>query len=200
MHRETAYDTVHDSQRHFRILLDAMARPGKVASLNGVSLRPPAGIHAASVLAGFALLNADVEFWVGGRAPEVSKYFTVNTASAPVAPPHADFLFLTGTGGREQAVPARVGSPRYPDTGATLVVDVASIQGGPGQGHAALSLSGPGVDGTARVHVAGLDPELMGCIAEKNEEFPMGVDTILTDGAGHLVCLPRTTAVAFEQT
>jgi alpha-D-ribose 1-methylphosphonate 5-triphosphate synthase subunit PhnH len=200
MHRETAYDPVHDSQRHFRILLDTMARPGKIGTLNGVSLDPPEGIHTASVLVAFALLNVDVGFSAAGRANAVSEYLTVNTASQTVAPEEADFLFLAGTGGRRAAEPARVGSLRYPDTGATLVVDVASIRERPEPDHARLSLSGPGVDGETTVYVSGLDPDLVEAIAEKNEEFPLGVDTILADPDDRVVCLPRTTVVALART
>ena len=52
--REAAYDTVHDAQRHFRVLLDAMARPGTLAHLQADHLQPPADLHRASALVGLA--------------------------------------------------------------------------------------------------------------------------------------------------
>ena len=96
MHRETAYDEVFDAQRHFRTVLDAMSRPGRVNRLTGPVLSPPAPFLPASAAVAFALLNADVTFHLTGFTDAAAAYLTAHTHSRPAPAAQADFLFLSG--------------------------------------------------------------------------------------------------------
>jgi alpha-D-ribose 1-methylphosphonate 5-triphosphate synthase subunit PhnH len=160
MQRELQYDIVFDAQEHFRLLLDAMARPGEIRVLPIEDLTPPDGIHAAAALVGFALLNADVSFYATGlHWDAITRYLTVHTSAAPEIPEKADFWFMSGADHPENAnadidgfagggssaayytgllARAKRGSLSYPEDSATLVVSVAqlSVVGGSGaNGH-----------------------------------------------------------------
>ena len=50
MQRETAYDQVFDAQEHYRLLLDAMARPGTIYVLPRMSMTTPPGLTGAAAL------------------------------------------------------------------------------------------------------------------------------------------------------
>jgi alpha-D-ribose 1-methylphosphonate 5-triphosphate synthase subunit PhnH len=194
MQKEILYDDVFDAQQHYRMLLDSMARPGKINVLPEMELTAPAGIHAAGALTAFALLNADVSFYVEGPAAyEVARYLLVNTAARPVELAEADYIFLDGGAPAELLQQMKVGTLPYPEDSATVVIAVEGLvnEGG----GLALWLKGPGVLGEKKLCVDGLDPAFFETLATINGEFPLGIDVILTDKERKVACIPRSTKV-----
>ncbi|MBC7923113.1 MAG: phosphonate C-P lyase system protein PhnH [Ferruginibacter sp.] len=197
MVRETAYDEVFDSQRHFRIIMDSMARPGKLNRLHDVVIHPPPEINPASALVGLALLNADVSCFSPADAEAVAAYFVANTASRLQPAAEADFLFLRGDAASGALAQAKTGTLAYPDTGAFVVIDVVQLSKQPVADALVLRLAGPGVPGEETVFVRGLNADLLAAIRDKNAEYPLGVDAILTDQEDRILCLPRSNRFSF---
>ena len=193
MQREIQYDEIFDAQAHYRLLLDSMARPGKINVMPQLELTTPRGIHAAGALVGFALLNSDVSFYVDGPAAEdVSLYLLVNSSAKPAEIEEADFVFLHGTAATDNLYRLKTGSLPYPENSATVIVAVEELGGETGL---VLTLSGPGVDGERRLAVAGMDTALLEALVTINAEFPLGIDLILTDPTGRIACIPRSSRV-----
>jgi alpha-D-ribose 1-methylphosphonate 5-triphosphate synthase subunit PhnH len=197
MLRETVYHEIHDSQRHFRTLLDSMSRPGKLNRFAPVGLTPPASLGKTAAYTGLALLNADVSYHADLLGADAADYLRVNTHSHPAAPAAADFLFFAGDDVRAADLirDAKVGQPAYPETGATVVVMVSRLGKSSHVGGLQLELTGPGIESREIVFVEGLRPEILAMLAEKNREFPLGVDAIFVSADETLLCLPRTTRV-----
>jgi alpha-D-ribose 1-methylphosphonate 5-triphosphate synthase subunit PhnH len=198
MHKETQYDEVFDAQRDYRLLLDCMARPGKVNSIPKPVWSAPEDLHTATALVAFALLNADVSFCITGpNADTLTPYIQINTGARTDTVENADFIFIPGVGSGAALASAKKGTLPYPEEGATMVVGVGALLAEPPSGDAALvlTLQGPGVDGTRTLGVSGLDPVLLEMRQECNEEFPIGVDLILCDPEQQIACIPRSTAV-----
>lgn len=194
MQKEILYDDVFDAQQHYRLLLDSMARPGKINVLPEMELTAPAAIHPAGALVAFALLNADASYYVEGPgAYEVGRYLLVNTAARPMEIGEADYVFLDGGAPPELLRQLKVGTLPYPEEGATVVVAAEGLAH-EGEG-LALQLSGPGVAGERMLYVRGLERTFFDVLADINSEFPLGIDVILTDGARRLACIPRSTKV-----
>ena len=243
MQRETTYDPVFDAQEHYRLLLDAMARPGKINTLprlilsvpagatpnQGPAAQPGSGAHPdaaafsdaaasgsapqprsgtltdAAALVGFALLNADVRFFVDGAGSDVAtRYLLVNTSGRPASLEEADFVFASGLASAALVEAMKKGSLPYPEEGATLVLSVAALSAEASQGATeasqilALTLQGPGINGKKTFFVRGLSARLLEALQQSNVEFPLGVDLILTDGDGHVACIPRSSAFRWE--
>ena len=192
MIRELTYDLVFDAQTHFRLLMDSMARPGKLNVLNGVVIDPPASLNPASALIGLALLNADVTYYAAENADVITDYFVTNTASQPAPADVADFVFLPGNHEPEIVIEAKIGTLSYPETNAFIVIDVATISAEPITDSVPITLAGPGVNGETTVFMRGLNPDLLRTIRQKNAEYPLGLDTILTDRDGQICCIPRS--------
>jgi alpha-D-ribose 1-methylphosphonate 5-triphosphate synthase subunit PhnH len=201
MIRETIYQEIQDSQRHFRTLLDSMSRPGKLNRFAPVALTPPPGLHRAAAYVGFALLNPDASFHADSLSPAAVDYLRANT-HAPVAsqPTQADFIFVNGVDPRAETLlaEARVGQPAYPETGASLVVQVSALGKSSHTGGLQLELAGPGIETREIVFVEGLRPELLQILRDKNQEFPLGIDLILVSAEETLLCLPRTTRISWS--
>ena len=198
MQRETVYDMVYDAQEHYRLLLDAMARPGSIRNLPHMPLVVPTPLNPAAALIGFALLNADVTFHINGPdAVMAGRYLLVNTASHPAEPESADFVFASGAASAGLPEMMKKGTLAYPEEGATLILNVEALD--TEMGELALKLRGPGVAGERTFFARGLDPALVEALQHCNKEFPLGIDLILADTAGCLVCIPRSSRVRWEQ-
>jgi alpha-D-ribose 1-methylphosphonate 5-triphosphate synthase subunit PhnH len=195
MQREIQYDEIFDAQAHYRLLLDSMARPGKINVMPRLELTTPQGIHAAGALVGFALLNSDVSFNVDGpSAEDVSLYLLVNTSARPAEAEEADYVYLDGTAAADILYRLKTGTLPYPESSATVIVAVEELGGETGL---VLTLSGPGVDGERQLSVAGINTALLEALVTINAEFPLGIDLVLTDPTGRIACIPRSSRVKF---
>lgn len=193
------YNPVFDAQRHFRVLLDCMARPGKIRDLADISMVLPIGISLPAALIGFALLNEDTTFWMHPSLAEASSFLQRHTGSRPTSLEKADFLFGSAGMETEWVRKASVGLAEYPETGATLIVEADQVSTEPLSETIALSLEGPGIDQEKQLHVSGIDTSFWQALREKNENYPLGVDAILVTPTGSISCLPRSTKLYWEK-
>lgn len=202
MVREAGYDEVHDAQSHFRSLLESLSRPGRIQLLDGVEINPPSGLNRASVLTALALMDGDVRFHVVHDERGESAYLAANTRAVPDRLDKAAFIFAEGEDSPEILESADCGTLAYPDTSATLVLQIEAASAQPLDGGLRLEFAGPGVDGTGVLFVRGLNPDLLLALLARNAEFPLGIDAILTfedaAGAPSIVGVPRTARLAWE--
>lgn len=199
MQTELNYDTVFDAQVHFRLLLDSMARPGKVNSFPASEIFPPEGLNTGAALTAFALLNADTSFYIcGENAVVTGEYLLINTASRQAEISIADYVFLPEGYFGDELRDARTGMPAYPEDSATLIVACELVSGTPHRGSVKLTLKGPGVNGETEVFVSGISATLLDLVAEQNAEYPLGLDLIITDNYNNLLCVPRSNKVEYS--
>ena len=200
-----SYDPVFDSQRHYRVLLDCTARPGSIGLLHEVEVEKPAELSQSATLIALMLFNRDVSFFLGREASPAAGYLVRHTRAveAPVAA--ADFVFVHGRDTRDAVAALRsvkTGEPMFPETGATVFLEVETISPAPLSDCLRLTLSGPGIEAESMVYVSGIDPEFLETLRSRNCEFPTGVDVYLTcDSVSAGPCVlsfPRTTKVSWE--
>ena len=192
MIREVNYNEIFDAQLHFRIILDSMSRPGKVNNIGEIKIQSPEKLHPASALVAFALLNSDVAFYAQNNKETISEYFVVNTNSKPTSINKADFVFIDGSNDGEVVLEANNGVLEYPEKSATIVIDVDNIYDVPKDQTHEIILQGPGVNGEKRVYIRNISASILQALKEQNSEYPLGVDVILTDSEGNIMCIPRS--------
>jgi len=167
-------------QRVFRRLLDAAARPGTVAELSDLAAGAPAWLAVLSVFVDRAVSFADPDGLLGTR----DRAFLPARSEAP---DRAAWLLRDG----RRPVPAcfvpALGTLEEPERGATLALRVEGV----GRGRS-LHLSGPGIEGSRSLAVAGLDPSWLTARCGWCAFFPRGVDVVLADRE-RVAVLPRTT-------
>ncbi len=100
--------------------------------------------------------------------------------------------FIVAEGRVPPAFEPRLGTLGSPETGATILVNVAAVGDG-----AVWRLAGPGIETATSFAVTGLDPAWMAARDEWNAGFPLGVDLIVLDRS-RLVALPRTTRITAQ--
>jgi alpha-D-ribose 1-methylphosphonate 5-triphosphate synthase subunit PhnH len=184
-------DPVHDLQRVFRKILAATASPGTIVELGAeallLDLELP--LNKGVLLVALALLDAETSFYASSpEAASPREAIAHMTYAKPTYPDEADFVFVLGSEGVPEAIAAAAaGSLVDPHLGATIVVEVESIDEA-----GELVLSGPGIESSARLGLVP-DPAWLEARNAKNHEFPLGVDLILVDSRYRLTSLPRTT-------
>lgn len=180
-------DPVLDAQGAFRALLDAMARPGRIAKLPSLP-EAPDGLEPAAACAALALCDTDTPVWLDDAARDAAAWLRFHCGCRIVHDPSAaSFVFAMRVPPAMAALDA--GDDQYPDRSATVVLSVGSFDMG-----VALRLSGPGIDGAVTVQVEGLPESFVAERAANRQKFPRGVDCILVAGRQAL-CLPRTTII-----
>lgn len=184
-------EPVFESQGVFRRVMDAMARPGTIATLETLAA-PPAPLGLAAGAIALALCDHDTPVYLTPalqRSP-VAGWLSFQTGAPTVAERHdSAFAFLEAGAALPPFGLFAAGTQEYPDRSTTLVIEIAALEGG-----VPLTLSGPGIKQTTGFAPQGLPDLFCSHWADNRAIFPRGVDVILT-AAHRLVCLPRTTII-----
>jgi len=182
-------DPVLDSQRAFRAVLDAMAHPGRIVTATAPGAPAPLGPAAAAVCLTLLDFHTPVRLDAAAATAEVVDYLRFHCGMVLVeAPAAARFVLIADATGMPSLDDIDAGTDERPDLSATVVVQVAGLTQGRG-----YRLTGPGIEGEARLEVAGA-PRLWEVARANAARFPRGVDLILCAGE-QLAALPRTTRV-----
>ena len=198
MNNPITYDVVFDAQQHYRLILDSMARPGKINVIPPVEIDEPMDINNASALIAFALLNTDASFYAAEG--DVTSFISLNTSAVNADLADADLVFISGLHEEEFVQQLKAGTLSYPENSATIIADVNRISKVKINGSLELTLKGPGVKDAETVYVAGLNAAILDELKAQNEEFPLGIDLILTDRDNNIICVPRSNDFSYSLT
>jgi len=194
-------DPVIASQRVFRVILDALSRPGRIGTVTE-ALDPPAPLAAGTAALCLALADHDTPLWLSPelRNPATTAFLRFHCGS-PIVDDPAQAAFAIANA---DTVPALdrfgIGDDAWPETSTTLVVQVdelAAPLAAPLAAGGGLFLSGPGIQSEHRLSVAGLRDGIWDEWEANRGLFPCGIDLVLVAGT-RLAALPRTTAVRSE--
>lgn len=181
-------DPVHDAQRTFRLVLDAMSHPGSIVEVASAVTAP--GLAPAAAAVALALCDLETPIWLDAETSAAAAWLRFHCGTPIVgAVGEARFAFVRHIESMPPLDAFALGTDEYPDRSATLVIEVAALC--PGDG---IVFAGPGIKDTARLRVDGVGREFWHERASLAELFPRGVDLVLTCGR-QLAALPRTTTV-----
>lgn len=190
-------DPVHDAQRCFRSVMNALARPGKLHPVDTAGLEPPHPLTPTAAAIALTLLDYDTPVWLDGplARSEAAKTFLRFHTGAPIvsAPVEAAFALisdpqhLTGLGNFNQ------GSPDYPDQSATLILMGQTISE-----EGKVTLSGPGIETAVSFSSMPVSAAFWEQVKVNRTQFPRGVDLIFT-GIDRIAALPRSTNVTLKE-
>jgi len=187
------HDPVQQSQQAFRILLDAMSRPGRIASLKQEPGRP-AGLAPALAAALLTLCDLDTPVWLGPgfSTPEMRDWLRFHTGAPLATAPAQAAVALLSCENEIVLEDFSFGTDEAPERGATLLVQVPALTGA-----AAITWRGPGIRDAQSMPSCGLPATFWRQRVRLGSAFPRGLDIYLACG-GDIVVLPRSTAVSIE--
>lgn len=184
-------DQVHDIQKAYRKVVDSISRPGMITNLSEEAAKADfqTGCYPSTEVLALMLLDTEVSFKVFSEREEKITSMLNQLTYAKTAPAdQADFVFILKDCDPTPAIQAaKTGSLNNPHESAILIIETESVSEG-----LELILKGPGIKTEHIVHIANADTWL-DIRNEKNKEFPLGIDIILTNAKNDVLCLPRAT-------
>jgi alpha-D-ribose 1-methylphosphonate 5-triphosphate synthase subunit PhnH len=172
------------SQAVFRVLLESLARPGRVFQLPGNSDEAGPGIVPLAL----AVIGSKVA--VAG-APEWRTRICRATGAQPAGLEEASLVAIYGSADAQTISRLRRGCAEAPEDGAKVGLACGTLTEG-GRGETTIELNGPGVPGRTLLGVNGVDRDVFDALRAANAMFPAGVDVWLVDGRGRVAGLPRS--------
>lgn len=169
------------SARAFRLVLNALSRPGRIETVSGATGPAPLSPAASVLLLVLADRATPLYLAPSHDTPDVRAWIAFHTGAPLVEAHQAQLAIGTWEALPRDAFP--LGLPDYPDRSATLIVETATLTAeGP-------RLTGPGIQTEARLSL----PETS-AFRENRALFPLGLDFFFTCG-DRLAGLPRSTRV-----
>jgi len=185
-------DPVFDSQKTFRTVMDAMARPGSIKEL-AARVRPPAPLNGAAAALLLTLADFETPVWFDAPLTEaegVIPWLRFHTGAPIVTEPiKARFAVVSDGGSLPSLARFSPGSQEYPDESTTVIIQVAEIREASGP-----ILTGPGIETTARMQPSPLNDLFWSQAIDNGLLFPRGLDVIFAAPEA-LAALPRSTRI-----
>ena len=184
-----------DAQSVFRLVLDAMAHPGRIQSIGAIEghaalVEAPGQLHQAAFVLALTLIDFETPVWLDSKLaadqPVVSALRFHCGSPIIDDPALANFALV---GDASVAPPLSVfhqGTSEYPDRSTTVIMQVQSIDDAGG-----AKLTGPGIKIEAGLAIGGVQPDFWQQWSANHRQFPLGVDLVLTAG-DRMVALPRS--------
>ncbi len=178
-------------QQTFRVLLNAMARPG---SIDTVPLHEIGGDYAAVLSVVESLVDHEVTFAVLPERADLVDLVLRQTGSRAAATDIAGYVICDAESLSQALDWASEGTLEYPDQGATIICSVDGIAEGGN-----LALRGPGIRDVTYLAVEGFDDAAQALFTECNAQPPLGLDVIFVAPDGRVACLNRYTRIDSRQ-
>lgn len=186
--KKHSFDAVFDTQKVFRLVLDAISHPVEVVNIKEYSDKLFG--HCPEFLAlAMTLLDNETSFGVYGDGSLCDDIASLTLARRD-HPESADFLFVYDPNEIKNAIEsAKCGTLSDPHKSATVFIrnEGASV--------CRMKLAGPGIESSIETLVSQTVRVALSCRDEQRYEYPQGVDLFFISGRGELMAVPRLVKV-----
>ena len=178
------FDTVFDSQKIFRLILDAMSAPLKTVNIKEYADKL-AGNRSELLAIAMTLLDNEVSFDTCGDNA-LSEEIASLTLAKKEQVEHADFIFVFDPADIKSVIEnAKCGTLTDPQKSATVIIHDN------GKASCRMMFSGPGIDGSAEAEIPQTAKVAMELRNAQDYEYPQGIDLIFISDEGELFAIPR---------
>ena len=186
--KKHSFDLVFDSQKIYRLILEAVSNPGKIVCLQKYASKLYG--DAPNFLAvALTLLDNEVSFCVLGNN-SLSDEISSLTRAQPDESEVADFIFICDSNDLELVIKtAKYGTLSDPHKSAIILIkndNAPSLR---------TTLSGPGIDGQSEHILTQTVTDAIMIRDSLNLEYPLGIDFFFISCTGDLLAIPRLVKV-----
>ena len=187
-------DLIHDSQTTFKILLDALSRPGTIKQVTA-QLTPPPGLNIACAAACLTLLDLETKVWLQpGLDKETNDWLLFHTGYCFTENiQQADFAVVWDLDNMPDLSQFKQGTPVYPENSTALLIQVETFHETSLQ-QKQPTLTGAGVNRQITMPID-LPDTFWQRWQQNHNSYPLGVD-IYFFSDNKVVGLPRTSKIA----
>lgn len=175
----------------FRVLLDCMARPGRIGSLGDIGPTGPLFDATFCLIRTLVDIRAPLYLTEPLCEPQIVQAIRFETGATILSSP-TDAAFVACLPGEAESLLPHLafGAPDYPDRSTTLVIQCPALSGANG-----MRLSGPGIEREAVLEAQGLPASFLRTLdAANRQRYPMGTDVFLT-APGKVAAIARSTRI-----
>ena len=185
------FSIVFDSQKIFRLILDAMSNPTRVVNINDY-VSKLVGDHPAFLAVAMTLLDNEVSFHTCKNQSLSDEILSLTLAkSEPLE--SADYIFVSNPKDAGYTIEnAKRGTLADPHKSATIIIrnDDPPV--------CRLTLFGPGIEDRITVHVTQTVKDAIVMRDGQYHEYPEGIDLLFVSSMGELYAIPRLTRMEAE--
>ena len=180
---------VHDSQSTFRVLLNALSRPGTINKITA-QLTPPSRLNLACAAACLTLLDLETLLWLQpGLDEEVKNWLLFHTGCRfTYNSQQADFAIIWNINNMPNLSQFKQGTPVYPEDSTTLLIDIGAHD--VKANNCSLLLKGAGIDKEITMPID-LPDSFWQQWQQNHNSYPLGID-IYFFTENKVIGLPRT--------
>ncbi|WP_010648700.1 phosphonate C-P lyase system protein PhnH [Oceanobacillus massiliensis] len=195
-----AIDQVHDLQEVFRKLLHSMSRPGSISSIQDTAQRVDYDLscYDATLLCALTLLDGEVTFHIlSDKNQHLTGKISEYTLARHAPIDEADYVIVFQNDTESDVLHAlercKNGTLVNPQQSSTWIMESMHLTNDD-----EIKLNGPGIKNCAHLQT-GFSSAIWHARNERTNEYPLGMDLILTDSEGHAACVPRTAKVEMTE-
>lgn len=180
-------DPIHDAQRTFRALLDALSRPGITQST--LTVNAPVGLVPSCAAAALTLFDLETTIWLQpGLSKAVHGWLLFHTGCKFTDHPHtADFALIWDVAALPKLQSFNWGTAEYPEASTSLLLQFSTLSGGQ-----SIKLHGPGIPKEIDIEIP-VPTNFWSQWKTMTTHYPLGIDCWCF-GGNQVLGLPRTVA------
>lgn len=180
------FDETFDSQKMFRIILEAMANPTRTLSIKLFADKLP-GESPEFLSIAMTMLDNEVSFNACGNE-QLAKQIILLTQSTEDKIENSDFIFVSDMDKLEDVIKkAKSGTLSDPHGSATIIIENDD------NNDVELNLFGAGIDGVVSFKTSDIVRKAIKIRDSKEYEYPQGLEFIFVSKQGNMFCIPRLT-------
>ena len=178
------FDAVFDSQKVFRLILEAMSNPARIVHINEYADKLK-GAYPAFMAVAMTLLDNEVSFNTCENHLLLEEIASLTLAKREQIE-SADYIFVCNPNDITNVIDnAKCGTLSDPHKSATVIV-----QNDDGD-ECRIVLYGPGIDGQNEVQISQTVKNTLALRDAMKYEYPQGIDLLFISGEGELFAIPR---------
>jgi len=178
------FDIVFDSQKVFRLILEAMSNPARVVNIKEYADKLY-GDYPALLAVAMTFLDNEVSFNTCENR-QLSDDIISLTLARREKISSADFIFVCQASDIKDAIEnAKCGTLADPHKSATIIIQDDSELAGQ------LKFSGPGIKNCVEVQATKIVKDTIALRDVQHYEYPQGIDLIFISSGGELFAIPR---------
>jgi alpha-D-ribose 1-methylphosphonate 5-triphosphate synthase subunit PhnH len=182
---------VHDSQNVFRLLLDALSRPGIIQQFPSELLSRISPVEIPLL----ALLGYNTSFALVGADESRSQLIERATSGRTEAPETASYVAVFDSKNALLPMGFNMGSPMRPDSAAQVSVLInGTLQTADSQ-TSTFEMTGPGIEEIHHIAVKECPTSELEFLFRRDWSAPRGIDMWLVGSDGSFIGIPRTSRI-----